>query len=203
VKKGFVGFIITAIVVVGSTAPVLADSHQGSSEWTKKEQHLASSIADTLQTYVPKVETVESALATKLNGSTVTSSVYLSQTVTTDLSTIQLEATQLQTGKASDLLKELKVLEKQIERTKEAINHVKSKSNESSKSNQNHLRKLVSENTKFEQSVIDLKAAYQTLQADPTLHSAYNKAKKAWKQVEHEGKKIVEWSKEWSSVKGG
>lgn len=202
-KKVFVGFMITALVVAGSTAPVMADSHKGNSEWTKKEQHLASSIADTLQTYVPKVELAESALATKLNGTTVTSSVYLSQTVTADVSTIQVDATQLQTGKASDLLKELKVLEKQIERTKEALKHVKSKANESSKSNQSHLAKLEKENTKFEQSVIDLKTAYQTLQANPTLHAAYNKAKKAWKQVEHEGKKIEQWSKEWSSVKGG
>ena len=207
-RKGILSAMVAVMLVGAASSPVLADSHsqKGSSEWAKKEQRLESQISSTIQTFVPKVESVDSSLASQLggqSGTTVTGTVYLPPSITTDVSTIQASAAQLQTSDAAQLLKQLQKLERQIELTKEALNHVKKHSGESAKSQQNKLTKLTKEYALFEQAVSDLKTAYQTLVAAPTSHADYSAAKQAWKRVEHDGKKIEEWSREWSSAKGG
>ncbi len=207
-RKGIWSAVAAVLLVGAASSPVLADSHskKGSSEWTKKEQRLENDIASTLQTFVPKVESVASTLVSQLggqSGTTVTNSVYLPSSVTADVSTIQADVAQLQTLSAPQLLVQLQKIEVKIERTKTALNRLKEHSSESAKGTQHELAKLNKEDARFEQSVSDLKAAYQTLVAAPTSHADYNAANRVWKNVLHEGKKIEEWSHEWSSAKGG
>lgn len=208
-RKGIWSAAVAVLILGAANSPVFADSHHsknGNSEWTRKEQRLESSISNTLQTFVPKVESVASTLVSTLggqSGTTVTNSVYLPSSVTADVSTIQADAAQLQTTDAPGLLTQLQQLERKIELAKEALSHLKEHSSGSAKRMQHDLAKLNKVDAAFEQSVTDLKTSYQTLQADPTSHADYNAANRAWKNVEHYGKKIEEWSHEWSSSNQG
>lgn len=200
--------IMPAVLAFSVTAyPALADSHGGSSGWTQKEQKLATDVADTLNTFVPKVSSVESALATQLGanaGTTVTSSVYLlPPSVETEIGTIQADASQLQSIAPPQLLKELQTLQSLIERTRENLHKSARNSAGSSRKQANRLSKLQSAYSLFQQDVSDLQTAYAALQATPASHTDYDTAKRAWKHVLHEGKKIEEWAREWSSGKGG
>ncbi|MHB1628366.1 MAG: hypothetical protein ACYCVB_08320 [Bacilli bacterium] len=207
-RKGIWSAMAAVLLVGAASSPALADGHakNGSSGWMRKEQRLQSGIASTLQTFVPKVESAASTLVSQLggqSGTTVTGSVYLPTSVTADVSTIQADAALLQTLSAPQLLKQLQKIEVKIERTKSALNRLKEHASESAKGMQHELAKLNKEDAQFEQSVSDLKAAYQTLAAGPASHAVYNAANRVWKNVLHEGKKIEEWSHEWSSANGG
>lgn len=216
-KKNIVGIAATVVLLALTAAPVLADSHGGShggdhgsdhgnkGDLANKIPHLHDAIASTLQNFVPKVETDATTLLSALSGQTavsVTGSVYLPTDVTSSISTIQADVTQLQsTTDPATLLEELKALQKQVERTKEILGHGMKQGDSKDHASGNKLSKLQEVDSEFEKWVTDLRSADQTMMASPTDKSTYESAFKAWKHVLKDGRKIEEWSREWGNSK--
>lgn len=189
------------ILVLAGTSPAFAESKHANGEWAQKEQRLEASITATLQMFVPQVQATESALTAQLSGTgnVVTGSVYGSSSIAAEIATIQAAANQLQTSDVTQLSDQLKVLQQEIEHAREAISKVANKESESA--SKNRLQKVQQVYATFQSNVSTLQTADSDLKANPTSQTAFDTAKEAWKNVEHNGKKIQEWSKEWSAPK--